>query len=133
VPGLDADDLFLIEKYGRWSFAELFAREHPRASDGHHQLVILLAPSPVKAGPGLVDHMAKVLRGHVVTNAASDEHNDRGIAGISEHRGEVENHIDRQGRVREQKADSDTDANRNYWMWSRNDSSAGRFWPAARE
>ena len=46
VPGLDADDLFLIEKYGRWSFAEL-SREHPRASDGHHQHVILRGPSPV--------------------------------------------------------------------------------------
>jgi hypothetical protein len=34
VPGLDADDLFLIEKYGRWSFAELFpvnTREHRMA------------------------------------------------------------------------------------------------------
>jgi hypothetical protein len=29
VPGLDADDLSLIDKYGRWSFAELFPREHP--------------------------------------------------------------------------------------------------------
>jgi hypothetical protein len=84
VPGLDADDLSPIEKYGRWSLAELFAGEHPRAPDGHHQLVILLAPSPVKAGLGLVDHMAEVLRGHVVTNAPSDEHNDRGIAGVSE-------------------------------------------------
>ncbi|HEU4910028.1 MAG TPA: hypothetical protein VFT17_14285, partial [Propionibacteriaceae bacterium] len=53
VTSLDADDLFLIEKYGRWSFAELFPREHPRASDGDHKHVILLAPSTVKAGPGL--------------------------------------------------------------------------------
>ncbi|MFL6046954.1 MAG: hypothetical protein ACJ72M_17830 [Propionibacteriaceae bacterium] len=30
MPGLDADDLSPIEKYGRWSLAELFPREHPR-------------------------------------------------------------------------------------------------------
>ena len=47
---------FLIEKYGRWFFAELFPCEHPRASDGHHQHVILRAPSPVKAGSELMRH-----------------------------------------------------------------------------
>jgi hypothetical protein len=34
VTGLDADDLFMIKKYGRWSFAELFPvnnREHRMA------------------------------------------------------------------------------------------------------
>jgi uncharacterized protein YlxP (DUF503 family) len=47
--------------------------------------------------------MAKVLSGHVVTNAASDERNDRGIAGVSEHRDEVENHIDRRARYANRK------------------------------
>jgi hypothetical protein len=60
VPGLD--DLLLIEKYGRWSFAELFAREHPRASDGHHQHVILRGPSPVKASSELMRGMTKAAR-----------------------------------------------------------------------
>jgi hypothetical protein len=62
VPGLDADDLSLIEKYGRWSFAELFPREHPRASDGHHQHVIQRGPSPVKAGSELMRGMTKAAR-----------------------------------------------------------------------
>jgi hypothetical protein len=62
VPGLDADDLSPIEKYGRWSFAELFPREHPRASDGHHQHVIQRGPSPVKAGSELMRGMTKAVR-----------------------------------------------------------------------
>jgi hypothetical protein len=54
VPGFDPDDLSPIENYGRWSLAELFAGEQPRASDGPHQLVILRGPSPVKADSGLM-------------------------------------------------------------------------------
>ena len=62
VPDLDADDLSPIEKYGRWSFAELFPREHPRVSDGHHQHVILRGRSPVKAGSELMRGMTKAAR-----------------------------------------------------------------------
>jgi hypothetical protein len=62
VPGLDADDPSPIENYGRWSLAELFAGEQPRASDGYHQLVILRGPSPVKADSGLMRGMTKAAR-----------------------------------------------------------------------
>jgi hypothetical protein len=71
VAGFDADDLFLIEKYGRWSFAELFPREHPRTSDGHHQHVILREPSSVKAGSELMRDMTKPARWSSSPSAAS--------------------------------------------------------------
>ena len=79
VPGFDADDLFLIEKYGRWSFAELFPREHPRASDGHHQHVILRGPSPVKAGSELMRGMTKATRWSSPPGACTLEDGDADI------------------------------------------------------